>query len=279
MQDIETQWFPPPNENDDDDTVYDEPAEVLQLMLFPAIACIVLYSAGMFYYLLRRDTIDEHARRDDIVTDTHDFNYLLHRVLEHGKSDILTLSNADLIHQMAGEMRDLKKLQLDTLLMLDPRQGRLDVRSLHKKYEKCEGRHLDHDGRFGPKGLGWNIHKPGKPYYGDPIKDTYPESRRCKAEVDPFTGLEIEDPNEEEAPSSFRTPENDALAAEYARQNLAEERAYLQRTGAARGEVILEAAGVSTAGQPKTVVPVPVPLRRALISAPTGPETPDKADA
>ena len=72
MQEIETKWFPPPNENDDDDTVYDEPAEVLQLMLFPAIACIVLYSAGMFYYLLRRDTIDEHARRDDIVTDTHD---------------------------------------------------------------------------------------------------------------------------------------------------------------------------------------------------------------
>ena len=161
MQEIETQWLPPPNENDDG--VYDEPAEVLQLMLFPAIACIVLYSAGVFCYLLRSDTIDEHARRDDIVTDTHDFNYLMHRVLEHGKSDILTLSNADLIHQMAGELRDLKKLQLDTLLMLDPIQARLDARSLHKKYEKCEGRHLDHDGRFGPKGFGWNIHKPGKP--------------------------------------------------------------------------------------------------------------------
>jgi hypothetical protein len=31
------------------------------------------------------------------------------------------------------------------------RQDRLDARSLHKKYEKCEGRDLDHDGRFGPQ--------------------------------------------------------------------------------------------------------------------------------
>jgi hypothetical protein len=28
-----------------------------------------------------------------------------------GKSDILTLSNSDLIHQMAGELRDLKKVR------------------------------------------------------------------------------------------------------------------------------------------------------------------------
>ena len=57
-----------------------------------------------------------------------------------GKSDILTLSNSDLIHEMAGELRDLKKLELDMLLMLDPRQYRLDAKKpVPKRMKSARG--------------------------------------------------------------------------------------------------------------------------------------------
>jgi hypothetical protein len=59
--------------------------------------------------------------------------------------------------------------------------------------------------------------------------------------------------------SSFRTPENDALAAEFVRQNAVEEQRFLQIKGAALGQMVLEVARGVSKGHPKTVVPMPLP--------------------
>ena len=87
--------------------------------------------------------IKGRADVDEVPADTHDFNYLMYRILRKGKSDIYMRDDSDLIHEMASELRDVKKLLLDLLLMQDKTPDRLSIEGMRKKYAQCNQLDLD----------------------------------------------------------------------------------------------------------------------------------------
>eukprot|EP01048_Picozoa_sp_COSAG05_P000685 COSAG05_NODE_20_length_33177_cov_336.302639_2_plen_609_part_00 len=106
-----------------------------------------LYAIGGLFFHFRQEALRDKHLHDQYLHDTNDFNYLLYNIARKGKADIQTLSDTDLIHEMAGEMRDVKKLILNQMLHTRE-QERLNLAEMRSKYGiggdlKKIVRHLD----------------------------------------------------------------------------------------------------------------------------------------
>jgi hypothetical protein len=94
--------------------------------------------AGFLWWRRSKAKIQSLAKQDESLTDTHDFNYLLYRALRRGKADIYHRDDSDLLHEVTAEQREIKKLLLDLLLIIDPRQQRLTLPAMRSKYRRLE---------------------------------------------------------------------------------------------------------------------------------------------
>ena len=80
----------------------------------------------------------EQCEKQALANDNQNYNYQIYQLLKAGKNDISITGDSDLIHELASDMRDLKKLMLDSLIMQDGRQRVMSFAEMHKKFEGDE---------------------------------------------------------------------------------------------------------------------------------------------
>eukprot|EP01050_Picozoa_sp_SAG11_P045993 SAG11_NODE_23260_length_392_cov_0.529010_1_plen_124_part_10 len=94
-------------------------------ILIPLGTCIVLLAGWwVVVHNCLKEKIMAATRVDEVEAELNDYNKEKHRLMKKGHSDILCLTDSDLIHSMATEMREMLRLQLETLLHLEMADGK-----------------------------------------------------------------------------------------------------------------------------------------------------------
>ncbi|CAM9667204.1 unnamed protein product [Chrysoparadoxa australica] len=100
----------------------------------PVVIAFGLLLIASYWFYKNHEEIHDRRQEFDSRDDTTDYNFLIYQTLKKGKADITFRDAADLIHEMASEQRDIKRLLCTALLLLDPTQERKEIEELREIY-------------------------------------------------------------------------------------------------------------------------------------------------